>query len=296
MTSYIDAVLAPFANDSGVLVGPVVTRVGRRMSDPPTIERKRPLLSVWLMGPMVVTVDGIGVDTTSSRQVREVLAYLIVNRHGAVARDVLIDILWPDASPDVARNRLNVAFSNVRSALKSATDHPVIEHHQGLYRLRPDIDVWVDIEAFDHRIDWARARRAEGDSDNSIRALRDAVALSRYELLSDDPYVDWVVERREPLRLRAVEARVRLAELLFERGAYDECLELSWDVLARNRFDERSHRMLMRTFVELGHRQQALYQFERCEQVFRRELAARPSPETVSLARSLGLLDCVPVS
>ena len=51
--------------------------------------------------------------------------------------------------------------------------------------------------------------------------------------------------------------------------------------------EERAHRLLMRCYVFLDRPAEALRQFERCRAVLREELAARPSPATVSLLEAI---------
>ena len=65
----------------------------------------------------MIAVDGSVIDTSSSRRTRNLLAYLVTHRDKPVPRDVLMDVFWPHASPEAARNSLHVALSGVRRTL-----------------------------------------------------------------------------------------------------------------------------------------------------------------------------------
>jgi hypothetical protein len=69
------------------------------------------VLTAHFFGTFRVSVDGTPVDTASSRRTRNVLAYLLAHRRAAVPRDVLMEVFWPAAAPDAARNSLHVALT-----------------------------------------------------------------------------------------------------------------------------------------------------------------------------------------
>jgi DNA-binding SARP family transcriptional activator len=107
----------------------------------------RAVLSARMLGSLVVTLNGIAVDTSSSRRTRQVLAFLLLHRRAAVTRDVLMDTFWPTASPEAARNNLHVALSGVRQALRVASPASVLQRRHDTYRLDAD-ETWVDVEDF----------------------------------------------------------------------------------------------------------------------------------------------------
>ena len=72
-------------------------------------------LRIDVLGTPQIEVDGepLRVDT---RKAVALLAYLAV-RAGPQSRDLLVDLLWPDADPDRARAALRRTLSTLRSAL-----------------------------------------------------------------------------------------------------------------------------------------------------------------------------------
>jgi DNA-binding SARP family transcriptional activator len=71
-----------------------------------------------------------------------------------VPRDVLMDTLWPDASPDAARNNLHVVLTGVRQAQRLASAVSVLRRRHDAY----GADVtWVDVEEL-HAHPWEGAQ------------------------------------------------------------------------------------------------------------------------------------------
>jgi DNA-binding SARP family transcriptional activator len=93
------------------------------------------VLTAHFFGTFRVSIDGAPVDIGASRRTRNLLAYLLAHRRAAVPRDVLMDVFWPAAAPDAARNSLHVALTGVRQALRAASPRSVVERRFDTYRI-----------------------------------------------------------------------------------------------------------------------------------------------------------------
>src|SRR5262249_55785786 len=103
-----------------------------------------PTLTVHLLGPLRVTLADRPIESWPSGRGRAVFKYLLMHRDQPMQRDVLMDRFWPDATPEAARNNLNVALYGLRQALKMACDMPIVLFQEGAYRLNPQLNIWVD--------------------------------------------------------------------------------------------------------------------------------------------------------
>jgi SARP family transcriptional regulator, regulator of embCAB operon len=86
------------------------------------------------------------------------LGYLALHRGRTVARDELIEALWPQRPPPAADASLRSLLSKLRGAL----GHGLIEGRSELRLVLP-ADAWLDFEAADesiHRAESAVARQA----------------------------------------------------------------------------------------------------------------------------------------
>jgi DNA-binding SARP family transcriptional activator len=246
----------------------------------------RTVLTVRMLGPLVVTLNGTVVDTESSRRTRQLLAYLLLHRRVAVPRDVLMDTFWPAASPEAARNNLHVALSGVRQALRAAAPVSMLQRRHDTYRLNSDL-VWVDVEEFEQRCaDGRRADRA-GDMATATRCYAAADRLYEGDLLAEDPYLDWASQQREALRLEFLNVQRRLVELYSAAGDHDSAVMVARRALAIDPYDEALHRQLMLAFHDLGQLHLALAQYQRCADLLWQAFRVRPSPQTVRLNEQL---------
>src|SRR5687768_4258308 len=74
---------------------------------------------VELCGPLAVTIDGERREgALRGRQGRMLLAFLVLNRHRAVRRDELAEVLWADGgTPEGGEAQLAPPLSRLRRAL-----------------------------------------------------------------------------------------------------------------------------------------------------------------------------------
>ena len=80
-----------------------------------------------------------------------------------------------------------------------------------------------------------------------------------------------------------------VADHYFGVSDYRECQRIAARVLSYEPTREDAHRLLMRCFVRVGERAQALRQFRICAEVLRLEFDTTPEHETVALFEQLRL-------
>jgi hypothetical protein len=157
-------------------------------------------VTVCMLGSFELTVNGRLVTTWHGHLGPSVLKYLLAQPKRASPRDVLLDLFWPSVSPDVARNRLQVALSGVRRSLEAVTEAQLIEYRDGTYVVGHSVDVERDIDQFEQCIKAGRRNEAEGNTELSINDFKEAVAVYRGDFLEDSPYEEWAFLTRESLR------------------------------------------------------------------------------------------------
>src|SRR5689334_19480391 len=111
---------------------------------------------VQLCGPLRLELAGREV-TPPGRQGRLVMAYLVVNRHGPVSREALIDVLWPADPPADPGEALSALLSHVRRAVGA----DVLPARR--LRLELPEDTWVDLDAAVRAAEAAERALAAGD-------------------------------------------------------------------------------------------------------------------------------------
>jgi DNA-binding SARP family transcriptional activator len=249
-----------------------------------TEHKKTPDITAHLLGELRVAFQDRPVEIWSSGRGRAVFEYLLVNRHSKVRRDRLMSMFWPEASPDAARNSLNVAIHGLRQSLRAAVgDAAVVIHKDQAYFIEPTLDVWVDIEVFEEQLKAAHQHLASEELVKAERAFEAATWLYQGEFLADDPYEQWAIVAREQLRLCYLDALDRLGALRLDSGDYAGCVAVCLKLLSCDSCREDAHRRLMRCYSRQGQAQLALRQYHSCVTALRTELDVAPAPATTGL-------------
>lgn len=204
----------------------------------------------------------------------------IAVRGGRVRADELIDVLWPDASPDVGRKGMR----NLMSRLQQA-DCPVLEREGDAVQLPRG--TWVDALAFQTVADRVLLNIRHPGAAEGAR-----LALDHYrgDLLEENLYWDWVEEPRERLRRR----RVALLDLLVtdarRRGSMAEVVTLMEMAIEAQPYDDLRYLEVAETLIEMGRRGRAARYIHRAKQVLL-AYGLEPSSEWGLLQRQLQQAD-----
>ncbi|RME44821.1 MAG: SARP family transcriptional regulator, partial [Chloroflexi bacterium] len=248
-------------------------------------------LSLYLLGPYHVILDGAPVTEFRSDKVRALLAYLAVEADRPHRRDALAGLLWPDVPDRTARKNLRLTLHRLRDALDDLeTESAYFRITRETIQVRPAA-IWVDAVAFagliaacqnhDHRHVETCAACAE--------RLAEAAALYRGDFLQgfflDDclAFSEWVLLKREALHRQALPALSHLAEYHRRRGEMKQAQVYATRQLELEPWREEAHRQLMDILARSGEVCAALAQFETCRRVLAVELDIEPDDETVRL-------------
>ena len=240
-------------------------------------------LAVHLLGPLYVAIDDVAVEDWPSARCRSLFGYLLTHRDPWPPREVLMEAFWPGSPPEASRNSLNVAIHGLRRILRTITDLPVIVHEGGSYRINRDLRLWLDVEAFDSRVDSGRRSQDAGDTDQAMRDYEFTGGLYRGDFMAEDPYEDWTALTRERLRLAHLDALGRLSSLYFGAGHFTACASLCQRIIESDPCREDAHRRLMRCYSRQGQPHLALMQYRACARALASELGVEVDPATQEL-------------
>ena len=258
-------------------------------SDPALPERNRPegnadSLSILCLGPFRVYRDKHMIGDWHSLKGLLILKYMVRHHKTPVAKDVLMDVFWPEADQEVARRNLHQAIYNLRQILRRGQpDFRPILFENDCYLFNPEIALNLDFEAFERHAQTGRRMEAAGRSPEAFAEYKLAEELYRGDFLEQDPYEDWASLQREQIRNSYLEIADCLSEQQCRQGEYAAAIELCQKILAKDNCHEHAHRRLMRCYQCLGQRGSVIRQYRQCVEVMKRELDMPPSEETRSL-------------
>ncbi|HEX2010050.1 MAG TPA: BTAD domain-containing putative transcriptional regulator, partial [Roseateles sp.] len=246
--------------------------------------------SLHLLGGFELLDAGGRPLTLPYDKARALLAMLCLHS-GALEREPLAELLWPDSAPPQARANLRRALFDLRRCLARLWPNPTTE---ALHADKKRVQLR---EALPWRIDCREFSLAQQDaatpaSKARLSALQRAVALYRGPLLDglsleDAPgFEAWLAPRRETLQRQALQSLATLAELLEQQGEMAEALACARRSMSLDPWCEQALRCCMRVLAP-QQPAQALALFEQFSEQLQRELGLSPQSETQALALCL---------
>jgi DNA-binding SARP family transcriptional activator len=251
--------------------------------------RKKPdriTMTVQMLGPFTMTIEEFSPRLPASRAL-SVFKYLLLHHSQSIPREVLMDVFWPEAGPEAARNNLNVAIHNLRQTLLKVTEVAVICFEEGAYHLAPGLDVWLDVEEFDHCVKEGKQLESNHQLTSAVAEYQIAINLYRGDLLSESPYEEWMVLERERLRIAYLDTLDHLSRIYFSQKRYAACVTLCQVILNHDNCREDIHSRLMQCHSRLGQTSLALRQYQICVEALQGELDIEPTSETTQLYQQL---------
>jgi DNA-binding SARP family transcriptional activator len=243
-----------------------------------------PRTTIDLCGALRVEIAGRDVTARlPGRQGRVLFAFLVVNRHRAVARDELLHVLWPTDPPDAPEAGLSTVLARVRRALGDG-----VIAGRGELELRLQAGADVDVERAAARAAQAEGALARGEPAGATGAAREALEIVGRPLL---PSIDgdWVREARgrlDALEPGLLEVLVRAALDARDREQLPSAERHAHELVERHEFRESGYELLMEVQARLGNVAQAMLTFDRAR-IKLREIGLVPSASLTALHEQL---------
>jgi DNA-binding SARP family transcriptional activator len=245
-------------------------------------------IAAHILGPLELSVAGMGVPRWSSLKARGIFQYLLIHQGRPVRREVLMELEWPEHSRNSARNNLNVALYSLRSTLDfKGLEVQAILHKEGCYRLNPALTYWIDRSEFLSMIHDAQRARQAGGIQQAIDASRSAVQLYRGPLFEDDLNGEWYLAERRRLKELYLQALEFLATTYCGLDQLLIAIEFGQQAINTDPCYEPAHRLLMRCYARQHQQQLVGRQYQLCTTALHDELGVSPAVETVELFRTL---------
>jgi DNA-binding SARP family transcriptional activator/predicted ATPase len=252
------------------------------------------VIEIRLLGPPEIRRDHApaALDTRKALAVAARLAMAA----GAVSRDALADLLWPEADETRARAVLRRTLTTLRHVVGSdvlVTDRQTV---------RLEIDrLWIDTVQFDAELAETgdHGHPAMDVCDRCVVALERAVDLYRGDFLEgfsvrDAPdFEAWMTGTASHYRRQAARVLERLAHGHAAKGDYPSAVRAARQWLDLDPIHEPAHRLVMLLHAWRADRGGAIEAYRECVRVLDDELGVSPLDETTSLYEGI-LTDNLP--
>ncbi len=243
-----------------------------------------PSLVIYCLGPFRVYQNDQFITSWSGLKGLSILKYLIACEGKPVAKEILMDIFWPDMDIESTRRNLHQAIYSLRQTLRHGL--PNFQHilfRNDHYELNPEMELWIDFVEFEHHVKAGKRHEVDGDIVSAMAEYGIAEGLYQGDFLSEDLYETWLLAQAERLRTTYLEAADRLSAYYQQREEHTATIAICQKILAHDNCYETAHRRLMESYLAYGQRHLAIRQYETCFNALAKELDLRPSEETVKL-------------
>jgi DNA-binding SARP family transcriptional activator len=247
-------------------------------------EQAPPSLVIYCLGPFRVYNNEQLIEKWPGHKCKSIFKYMIIHRKRPIHREILMDLFWRDADPEAARRNLYQAIYNLRQALQTGDpEFPYILCEDSCYRLNPELELWVDSEAFTLHYQAGQRLERESPLHEAIIAYELAENLYEGEFLVEDRYEDWSLVHRENLKHKYLDILDRLSQHYFDQGQLAMCIISCQKILTKDNCREDAYRRLMRCYLRQGQCHLALRQYHLCVETLEQELNVPPMPATIEL-------------
>jgi predicted ATPase/DNA-binding SARP family transcriptional activator len=256
-----------------------------------------PRLSLSLLGPLQVVLDGVSVTSFATDKTRALLVYLAVEADHPHRRDTLAGLLWPDQPQKKARQNLRQTLSYLRQALgeDSSCGIPFLLIKRETIQFNPDCSYQIDVSRFTALAEECNQHRHRCPEMclPCLHRLAEMIELYQGEFLEQfflndsEVFEEWATLKREWLHREAVEALLHLSDHCERCGDYKKARQYAQRQVSLEPWREKAHRQLMRLLALDGQRSAALAQYETCCRALAEELGVEPTEETQALYETI---------
>jgi DNA-binding SARP family transcriptional activator len=254
----------------------------------PSLPKKQDdVLIVRLFGDFEILRGGQKVDGPElhRRKVRQLLIHLVLNMGRGLARDAIMEKLWPGKDYAHAKANFYATWSRLGRTLAQGTEGiSYISNNNGFCRLEIE-SVLTDVLEFEQLSKFILFE--EGSVEQRIEAVFRLDQVYRGDLLSGYLGDQYVIAAQQRYRSMLVDVMIA-ASRLFSREGNDT--NAVW--FARKAYDTDStredvYRTLMAMQDKAGQRTSALRTYFDCKQFLSDELGILPSQKTTALYQEL---------
>jgi two-component SAPR family response regulator len=239
-------------------------------------------------GATAVKATGAKSKTAFRAKARELLAYFVTHRARDLTRERIQEDLWPEAEPAQSQQVFHNTLWVVRSALNALGESKektnFIVEQDGAYHLANEL-VWLDAREFDACIERAEALD-ESTADRAALLWERAVGLYQGDYL-DSAYAEWASAEQMRLRQMYLRALRKLADAHVARRQLDRAILFLVKAVALEPFEEALQRKLLHLYAATSDWQALIRQYERLEEMLRREMHVAPDRKTRELYQRL---------
>jgi len=260
-------------------------------------QRRKPL-EIRLFGGLEVSVGGNVLDLRGwgNSKTRSLFISLSLRAGSELAREVLVERLWPNQKMKDFVGSYNVTWCQMRKKLLDAlplkTDgepefiYDSFQNSGGRCALKLS-EAYVDVQEFDNLNAKLADYRHDGNRSACLATIRMMGEIYKGDLLPGDCYLEWLELDRRHYRKQFVDAMILGASICLENDDPDSALLYLRKADFPDNFNEELHYLNMKAHAAIGRREEAMNIYHKCRHYLSEEFGLDPSQRIVDIYQGL---------
>jgi predicted ATPase/DNA-binding SARP family transcriptional activator len=209
-----------------------------------------------------------------TQKTASLLAYLVLHADKPHSRESLIDLFWPDSTPEAGQTNLRVSLNSLRKQLEP----PGFLANSLLIATRETVKIAAhaidtDVARFEIAV---RAAQGAPDEADQCTYWAEAISLYRGRLLPS-LYDEWILRDQAHLETLYSTALRRIIGICERKGDVGTALEFALRAVASDPLNEDIHTDALRLYIAAGQPNAAVRHFRQLESTLREQIDAVPS-------------------
>lgn len=243
---------------------------------------QEPILKIRLFGEITLSYGDRVCTSNSSRskKIWMLIAYLIANRNHTVTQNDLIDILWEGDDSSNPANTLKTLLHRARAVLDDLglpEGINLIRNTGGTCSWNNDIPCRVDAEEFDSLLN--EISQHPLSDEELCDKFSDALDLYRGIYLPGFESESWALPLVTYFRSRFMQATASVIELMDRLGRYEELCDRCRHAIAQDPYEENLHIALITGLLAMDRGREALEHYRYVSDLYLSAFGINPSPE-----------------
>lgn len=243
------------------------------------------ILNIKMLGDFTLIYGDMALsgDKGRSKQVWNLLEYLLIHRNKEISPDKLMDALWEEEVDNPANALKNLVY-RLRSMLNESlsidkVDYVIFKH--GTYAWNSGTPCVIDIDLFEaaYRI----AQKSDTPEEQKLNKYLEAVSLYKGDFLTHSSYKEWVIPLAVYYQRIYMECVSALCELLFKKQDYSKVEEICLNAISIDPLIEKNHELLIMALIASNSNNKALIHYDYVTELFYKEVGVKPSENITRL-------------
>jgi len=253
---------------------------------------KTPRLRIQTLGRFQVLRGDSPIEESQWDRVqpKQLLKAIVSYGREKIPKEILIDELWPEETPNAADKNFKTTLQRLRKSLEPAIhksfSSSYIHLHDNFVFLDPEL-CQIDVDRFLSLLRMVEEKEKRGDVKGSLSLCAEAMEIYKGDFLPDEIYASWADKKREELRLKYIEFLGKMASLYEKQGVLKKAADCYKKAIQADPLLEESYQRLMAFYSSKAMYNEALRTYEDCKRALKRELETEPDPTTFAMHKKI---------